>query len=169
MTKIIGNTATTPMAVPDMAQTDKRKADFVKNKKMSFLENDAGYVTEQYVEGVIVGGIGEAIEEIIKIQEAYIGEVEMLFRNSEEVFPVKLKAGITWAEAIETEELKAMNMGFTLGDDGYVRCWLSCFIKEADYEGDVSVSTFPTWCIKGTDKVKDGQMYETSGIYESDV
>ena len=141
----------------------------MKNKKMSLLENDSGYVTEQYVEGVIVGGIGEAIQEIIKLQEAYIGEVEMLFRTLDKVYPVKLKAGITWAEAIETEELKAIGQGFTLGDDGYVRCYLIAFIKESDYEGEVSTSTFPTWCIRGTDKVKDGQMYETSEIYESDV
>lgn len=169
MAKVIGNTIATPMAVPDMAQTDERKADFVKNKKTSLLENDSGYVTEQYVEGVIVGGIGEAIQEIIKLQEEFIGKVEMIFICSGEVFPVKLKAGITWAEAIETEELKAIGMGFTLGDDGYVRCYISAFIKESDYAGEVSTSTFPTWCIKGTDKVKDGQMYETSGIYESEI
>ena len=72
MAKIIGNTTTTPMTVPDLAQTNERKADYVKNKKMSFLENDSGYVTEQYVEGVIVGGIGEAIEEIIKIHTVLI-------------------------------------------------------------------------------------------------
>ena len=111
MAKIIGNTATTPMAVPDMAQTDERKADFVKNKKMSFLENDSGYVTEQYVNGVIVGGIGEAIEEIIKIQEAYIGVTITFSLNGNSYTCPK---GMTWAE-LETYDGGAIWQAENLG------------------------------------------------------
>lgn len=47
MAKIIGNTTTTPMIVPDLAQTNSNKADFVKNKKLSHFENDMGYVTDE--------------------------------------------------------------------------------------------------------------------------
>ena len=154
MAKIMGNTTTTPIT------------------KVSLLKNDVGYVTEQYVEDVVIGNIGQAVEEIIKLQEGFIekSKVTMYFLDSNKVLlPVKLEAGITWAEAIDTEELKAINQGFQVGDDGYVRCWLSSFIKEADYEGYVSVSTFPTWCIKGTDLVKDGQVYTSSGIYEYEI
>ena len=32
MAKIIGNTTTTPMAIPDWNQTDENKADYIKNK-----------------------------------------------------------------------------------------------------------------------------------------
>lgn len=53
MPKIIGNTTTTPMAVPDLAQTDSTKANYTKNKKVSFLENDSGYATEHYVNSEI--------------------------------------------------------------------------------------------------------------------
>lgn len=41
MPKIIGNTTTTPMAVPDWNQTDETKADFIKNKPdIAGLQND---------------------------------------------------------------------------------------------------------------------------------
>lgn len=46
MSKIIGNTTTTPMVVADLSQTNEKRADFVKNKKLSLLENDAGYVKD---------------------------------------------------------------------------------------------------------------------------
>jgi hypothetical protein len=32
MSKIIGNTIATPMAIPDWNQTDEKKADYIKNK-----------------------------------------------------------------------------------------------------------------------------------------
>ena len=49
MAKVIGNTTTTPMAIPDWNQTDETKADYIKNKpkipsKISDLTNDAGYI-----------------------------------------------------------------------------------------------------------------------------
>lgn len=40
MAKIIGNTTTTPMTVPDFAQTDERKADYIKNKPTILTEED---------------------------------------------------------------------------------------------------------------------------------
>ena len=46
MSKIIGNTTTTPMVVADLSQTNEKRADFVKNKKLSLLENDAGYIKD---------------------------------------------------------------------------------------------------------------------------
>ena len=71
MAKVIGNTIATPMAVPDMAQTDERKADFVKNKKTSLLENDSGYVTQKDMDEKI-GDTEKALDEIIALQEKYI-------------------------------------------------------------------------------------------------
>ena len=47
MTRIIGNTVGVPNPKSDLAQTDPTKADFVKNKKVSLLENDAGYAKEK--------------------------------------------------------------------------------------------------------------------------
>jgi hypothetical protein len=40
MAKIIGNTTTTPMAVPDWNQTDETKADYIKNKPTVLTEDD---------------------------------------------------------------------------------------------------------------------------------
>lgn len=163
MAKIVGDTTVTPMPVPDLAQTDERKADYIKNKKISFLENDIGYAEKAYVDNK-VGEIDEALESFIDKTK-----VTMHFLDNNTLYTAKINTWMTWAEAIETEEVKALGMGFAIGDDGYVRCYLSAFIKEADYEGDVSASTFPTWCIKGTDKVKDGQVYTSSGVYEMDI
>ncbi len=120
---------------------------------------------------LLTGDINKALEEIIAIQEGLIdkSKVTMHFLTANNtIISAKVDIGMTWAEAIETEEVKALGLGFVIGDDGYVRCYAMAFIKEADYEGDVSTSTFPTWCIKGTDKVKDGQVYVSSGIYEID-
>lgn len=50
MDKIIGNTVGVPNPKSDLAQTDATKADYVKNKKTSLLENDAGYLTEKDIE-----------------------------------------------------------------------------------------------------------------------
>ena len=63
MAKIIGNTTVTPMTVPDFAQTDERKADYIKNKKISYLENDIGYAEKAYVDDK-VGEIGKVLDEI---------------------------------------------------------------------------------------------------------
>lgn len=81
MAKIIGNTTVTPMTVPDLAQNDKRKADYIKNKKISFLENDVGYLTEHeaYKKTEIdnqIGDIETALDNIIAIQESLIGGIE---------------------------------------------------------------------------------------------
>ena len=43
---IVGNTTATPMTVPDLAQTDEKKADYVKNKRVSLLANDMGYIDD---------------------------------------------------------------------------------------------------------------------------
>ena len=40
MSKIIGNTTTTPMAIPDWNQTDATKADYIKNKPEILTETD---------------------------------------------------------------------------------------------------------------------------------
>lgn len=60
-TKIIGNTTATPMIVPDLAQTDPKKADFVKNKRVSELVNDMGYLTKEDI-GDIGGGANITID-----------------------------------------------------------------------------------------------------------
>ena len=44
--KIVGSTTVTPMTVPDLAQTDEKKADYVKNKRVSLLANDMGYIDD---------------------------------------------------------------------------------------------------------------------------
>ena len=66
MAKITGNTTATPMAVPDLAQTDERKANYIKNKKVSYLENDIGYAEKTYVDNK-VGDIDKALDEIIAL------------------------------------------------------------------------------------------------------
>lgn len=59
--KIIGNITATPMIVPDLAQTDPKKADFVKNKRVSELVNDMGYLTKEDI-GDIGGGANITID-----------------------------------------------------------------------------------------------------------
>ena len=128
-------------------------------------------VIKSYIDG-ITGDINKALEEMITIQEGLIdkSKVTIQFLTIDDtILTAKVDIGMTWAEAIETEEVKALGQGFVIGDDGYVRCYATAFIKEADYEGDVSSSTFPAWCIKGTDKVKSGQVYTSSGVYESNI
>lgn len=75
MAKIIGNTTATPMLVPDFAQIDERKADYVKNKKMSYIEDDVGYATETYVSERL-GDIETALDSIIAIQNNLMGVSE---------------------------------------------------------------------------------------------
>ena len=57
--KIVGSTTVTPMTVPDLAQTDEKKADFVKNKKISYLENDSNFTTKAYVDKVVPTKVSE--------------------------------------------------------------------------------------------------------------
>lgn len=75
MAKIIGNTTATPMLVPDFAQTDERKADYVRNKKMSLIVDDVGYATESYVDEKL-GDIETALDNIIAIQNNLMGVSE---------------------------------------------------------------------------------------------
>lgn len=48
MAKIIGNTTTTPMAMPDWNQTDPKKADFIKNKPTVLTEDNVINLIETY-------------------------------------------------------------------------------------------------------------------------
>ena len=57
MNRIVGNTTATPMTVADLSQTIENRADFVKNKKLSLLENDAGYVKNTDYATENVGGV----------------------------------------------------------------------------------------------------------------
>ena len=61
MDKIIGNTTATPMVVPDLAQTDPKKADFIKNKRVSELVNDMGYLTKEDIPNI--GGANITIDD----------------------------------------------------------------------------------------------------------
>ena len=47
MAKIIGNTTTTPMAIPDWNQTDETKVNFIKNKPTILTEEDVMDLIEQ--------------------------------------------------------------------------------------------------------------------------
>ena len=49
MAKIIGNTTTTPMAIPDWNQSDPTKADYIKNKPEKTTVIDENSTDEQYV------------------------------------------------------------------------------------------------------------------------
>lgn len=56
--KIIGVTVGSPLPKPNLNQTDPRKGDFVKGKeiipsKVSDLENDAGYLTEDDMDEIV--------------------------------------------------------------------------------------------------------------------
>ena len=59
MPKIIGNTTTTPMAIPDWNQTDENKADYIKNKPTVLTEDD---VIDLISENGGTGGGGGNIE-----------------------------------------------------------------------------------------------------------
>lgn len=48
--KIVGNPVGIPNPITDLAQKDPTKADYVKNKKLSFMEDDVGYATKEYVD-----------------------------------------------------------------------------------------------------------------------
>lgn len=48
MAKIIGNTTATPMAVPDWAQTDETKADYIKNKPIVLTEDETIDLIKQH-------------------------------------------------------------------------------------------------------------------------
>ena len=52
---VIGGIAGVPNPKSDFAQTDPTKADFVKNKKMSYIENDVGYVTRDDIGDIGTG------------------------------------------------------------------------------------------------------------------
>lgn len=127
MAKITGNTTATPMAVPDLAQTDERKANYIKNKKISFLENDIGYAEKTYVDNK-VGDIDEALNEIIALQEQYIKDslpdiTFYVYGN-----PYTAKDGTIWKDRLTDTEL-ADTIGYfgTKDDTGIV--WVSgdCF------------------------------------------
>lgn len=81
MSKIVGNTTTTPMPVADLSQTNEKKADFVKNKKMSLLENDAGYVkdTELGVRDntVTEGTSAKAVNSAVFAEHARYADMDM--------------------------------------------------------------------------------------------
>ena len=64
MAKIIGNTTATPMAIPDWNQTDKNKADYIKNKPS--LE---GLATEDYVDTKIAEMVNSAPETLDTLNE----------------------------------------------------------------------------------------------------
>lgn len=46
MAIIVGNPVGIPNPITDLAQTDPTKADYVKNKKLSYMEDDVGYAKE---------------------------------------------------------------------------------------------------------------------------
>ena len=54
MDKIIGNTTATPMVVPDLAQTDPKKADFIKNKPEIYTQEEAD---QRYASKADIGNI----------------------------------------------------------------------------------------------------------------
>jgi hypothetical protein len=62
MSKIIGNTTTTPMAPPDWNQTDSTKADYIKNKPTILTETDVKELIAQNSSG------GEGGETVIAVQ-----------------------------------------------------------------------------------------------------
>ena len=95
MAKIMGNTTTTPIT------------------KVSLLKNDVGYVTEQYVEDVVIGNIGQAVEEIIKLQEGFIGDADTItFSLNDNSYTCP--KGMTWAE-LETYDGGAIWQAENLG------------------------------------------------------
>lgn len=58
--KIVGNPVGIPNPITDLAQTDPTKADYVKNKKLSYMEDDVGYATEKYVDEESSKGVAES-------------------------------------------------------------------------------------------------------------
>lgn len=96
MAKIIGNTTTTPMAIPDWNQTDEMKADFIKNKPIlgklsakdeiaksdlssdvqdslnkadSAIQSVDGFATETYVNTKIAALVDSAPDELNTLKE----------------------------------------------------------------------------------------------------
>lgn len=74
MAKIIGNTTTTPMAVPDWNQTDETKADFIKNKPTLGALASKSEVTKTDLAADIQASLGKANSALQSIPREYATE-----------------------------------------------------------------------------------------------
>ena len=71
-----------PTITPDLAQTDPMEADFVRNKKVSYLENDSGYLTEHQD----ISGKADKFNTYTKDEvKAYVNTQTEILRNDVEV------------------------------------------------------------------------------------
>ena len=71
--KIVGNPVGIPNPISDMAQTDPTKADYVRNKKLSHMEDDVGYA-KTFIVNVAVDSNGNTVtadKKTAEIVEAY--------------------------------------------------------------------------------------------------
>ena len=120
----------------------------------------------------LTGDLVSAIEEIITLQEAFIDKSKITYFYYAEYIDTMFKLtgyiGMTWAEAVESEELKALGEGFEILDNGYVVCHVAGYIKKQSYTGgnetEENISAFG---VKGTDKVEDGCVYVQSDAWHS--
>lgn len=153
----MGNTTTTPIT------------------KVSLLKNDVGYVTEQDIDNKI-GNIDKALEEIIKIQneligtEAESGEITYYYVDGTgESTAIKGTKGMTWGEALESEELKSVvdSQGILFNDDGYLVCFLLNYMCDLTVYDPVVLSstTVSSWGIRANDIIEDGHSYGSSWCY----
>ena len=85
MAKIIGNTTTTPMAMPDWNQTDNTKADYIKNKPTVLTEEDIIVLISEnggITDGA--GGVGKSTSQGGEIfNDYYLNEATAPYSHAE--------------------------------------------------------------------------------------
>ena len=120
----------------------------------------------------LTGDVVSAIEEIITLQEAFVDKSKITYfyyaKYAETMFKLTGYIGMTWAEAVESEELKALGEGFEILDNGYVVCHVAGYIKKQNYtDGNETEENISAFGIKGTDKVEDGCVYVQSEAWHT--
>lgn len=84
--KIVGNPVGIPNPISDMAQTDPTKADYVKNKKLSYMEDDVGYA-KTFIVNVAINKYREvtADKTAFDIRKAYESGQQVILKHTTKV------------------------------------------------------------------------------------
>lgn len=139
--------------------------------------DQASTEASRYLEDVVSTKMNQALEEIIELQESFIdkSKITYFFISSDhnndgarDILTMESDIGMTWAEAIASNEPNLYSQGFTIRDNGYVACWVNAFIKKQDYEGETTEENIAEWGIKGSDKIINGCVYESSSVWNFD-
>jgi hypothetical protein len=132
--------------------------------------DQASAEASRYLEDVVSTKMNQALDAILELQEGFIDKSKITYFVVlyETVHTCKADIGMTWAEAIASDDFDLNFEGFTIRENGYVACWVQNFIKKQDYAGWMTDENITEWGIKGTDKIVDGCVYMPSGVYDFD-